>query len=151
MSSAIVDSALIERTLRRFRTDAHVRERLPDRDAGPGDLGDVLVEGVVEAELAVAELADGGAPVGGSAGEQPVQLVSGVAPNLTHFASRRTYAGGIFELYDDEGNVNRGQLEAWLRNPPAEKPMAPEARGMPNLQLQEEQIDQLVAFLETLD
>lgn len=30
MSSAIVDSALIERTLRRFRTDAHVRERLPD-------------------------------------------------------------------------------------------------------------------------
>jgi uncharacterized protein (TIGR02421 family) len=30
MSSAIVDSTLIERTLRRFRTDAHVRERLTD-------------------------------------------------------------------------------------------------------------------------
>jgi hypothetical protein len=29
--------------------------------------------------------------------------------------------------------------------------MTPERRGMPNLQLQEEQIDQLVAFLETLD
>jgi hypothetical protein len=29
--------------------------------------------------------------------------------------------------------------------------MAPEARGMPDLELQEEQIDQLVAFLETLD
>ena len=30
MSSAIVDGTLIERTLRRFRMDAHVRERLPD-------------------------------------------------------------------------------------------------------------------------
>lgn len=30
MNSAAVDSALIERTLRRFRMDAHVRERLPD-------------------------------------------------------------------------------------------------------------------------
>jgi uncharacterized protein (TIGR02421 family) len=30
MSSAIVDGTLIERTLRRFRTDAHVRERLAD-------------------------------------------------------------------------------------------------------------------------
>ncbi|HEX2166062.1 MAG TPA: tyrosine/phenylalanine carboxypeptidase domain-containing protein [Longimicrobiales bacterium] len=29
MSSATADSTLIERTLRRFRTDAHVRERLP--------------------------------------------------------------------------------------------------------------------------
>lgn len=81
-------------------------------------------------------------------GEQPVQLVSGVAPNLTHFASRRTYAGGIFELYDDEGNVNRGQLEAWLRNPAAEKAMAPDdQRGMPNLNLSENQIDDLVEYL----
>ena len=32
------------------------------------------VGGVVEAELAAAELADGGAPVGGGAGEQPVEL-----------------------------------------------------------------------------
>ena len=43
-------------------------------------------------------------------------------------------------------------LEAWLRDPPAQKPMAPdEARGMPDLNLTEEQIDALVAYLETLE
>jgi len=69
--------------------------------------------------------------------------------------------------------INRNALEAWLRNPPAEKPMCPNAvaigncdpeaaneevpegadrrgRGMPNLGLTEEQIDQLVAYLSTL-
>lgn len=103
--------------------------------------------------------------------------VSGAAPNLTHLMTRSTFAGGIFELYDqandgdpnydlggipyndlpEEGTFNRNQLEAWLRNPPAEKPMAPDptqysqyGRGMPNLNLSEQQIDQLVAYLETL-
>lgn len=103
--------------------------------------------------------------------------VSGVAPNLTHLMTRSTYAGGIFDLYDEandgspnydldgipyndlpeQGTFNRNQLEAWLRNPPEEKPMAPDptqytsvGRGMPNLNLTEEQIDQLVAYLETL-
>jgi cytochrome c oxidase subunit II len=75
-------------------------------------------------------------------------LVAGVAPNLTHFASRRAYAGGIFELYNDDMTVNRGQLEAWLRNPPAEKPMFADGnRGMPNLGLTEPQIDDLVEYL----
>ena len=46
---------------------------------------------------------------------------------------------------------DRNQLEAWLRNPPALLPMAPdEARGMPNLHLTEQQIDDLVSYLETL-
>lgn len=80
--------------------------------------------------------------------ENPVPLVSGQAPDLTHFASRRVYAGGIFELYDDEGNVDRGQLEAWLRNAPAEKAMYPDGqRGMPALGLTEDQIDDLVEYL----
>jgi hypothetical protein len=44
--------------------------------------------------------------------------------------------------------VNRGQLEAWLRNPPGEKAMAAEdQRGMPNLGLTENQIDDLVEYL----
>ena len=52
--------------------------------------------------------------------------------------------------------LNRNALEAWLRDPPAMKPMAPgevdepQSRGMPNLNLTETQIDQLVAYLETL-
>ena len=91
-------------------------------------------------------------------------LVSGAAPDLTHFASRGTFAGAIFDLWRDvDGNgeidadeigeeLNVPDLEAWLRDPPGRKAMAPDqARGMPNLQLTEEQIDALVAYLETLE
>jgi cytochrome c oxidase subunit 2 len=97
------------------------------------------------------------------------------APNLTHLMSRTTFAGAKFDLRRDteeceamgidwadteEGLqqcLDRGALEAWLRNPPAEKAMAAEEvpgrsprRGMPNLQLTEDQIDQLIAYLVTL-
>ena len=88
--------------------------------------------------------------------------------------TRSTFAGSIFRLYaqaDDadlhdfythlaeEGTFNRVQLEAWLRDPPAEKPMYADTatlngalpRGMPDLELSEVQIDQLVAYLQTLD
>jgi cytochrome c oxidase subunit II len=42
-------------------------------------------------------------------------------------------------------------LEAWLRNAPAMKPMAPDdGRGMPNLGLTQDQIDAIVAYLRTL-
>jgi len=99
-------------------------------------------------------------------------LVARNAPDLTHFASRGTFAGAVFDLWVDAdgdeiveadeigGELNRAELEAWLRNPPEQKPMAadhvPEGgddrvRGMPNFNLQEDQIDQLVAFLATLD
>ena len=90
--------------------------------------------------------------------------VSGAAPNLTHFASRGIYAGGIFDLWADlDGDekieteeigqqLERNQLEAWLRNPPAEKPLAPtQNRGMPDLGLSEADIDALVAYLTALD
>ncbi|MBA3282358.1 MAG: cytochrome c oxidase subunit II, partial [Acidimicrobiia bacterium] len=106
----------------------------------------------------------------------PKQLnqVSGAAPNLAHFMSRSQFAGGKFDLRKDtkacralgqdwastqEGIdecLNRNDLEAWLRNPPAEKAMAAgdvankRSRGMPNLNLTEDQIDDLVAFLITL-
>jgi cytochrome c oxidase subunit II len=90
--------------------------------------------------------------------------VSGAAPNLTHFASRPNYAGGIFDLWRDlDGDdvvedaeigeeLERNQLEAWLRDPPGEKPLSPDdERGMPNLNLAEGDIDSLVAYLTTLD
>ncbi len=98
------------------------------------------------------------------AGIEGAALVSGAAPNLTHFASRGVFAGGVFDLWvDQDGNgevdpdergqqLNVSALEAWLRDPPAEKPMYPDGlRGMPNLNLTEEQIDALVAYLETLE
>jgi cytochrome c oxidase subunit 2 len=118
------------------------------------------------------------------------QLVSGVAPELTHFASRGMFAGAIYNLHypnpvgntqplgrtcgredlrncGDPSDVNQPgnpdnpfnsvALEAWLRNPPAMKPMYVEPtqytaklRGMPNLGLSESQIDQLTAYLESL-
>ena len=89
--------------------------------------------------------------------------VAGAAPNLTHFASRGVFAGAMFDLWRDlDGNgfvdpdeigerLNRHELEEWLRNPPEQKPMAPPTRGMPDLDLSEEQIDALVAYLETLE
>lgn len=101
--------------------------------------------------------------------------VSRHAPQLTHLMSRTTFAGAKFNLRKDtpackalgldwsatDANLtkclDRAALEAWIRNPPAEKAMSPDGvpgrsggRGMPNLQLSEDQIDQLVAYLMTL-
>ena len=67
--------------------------------------------------------------------------------------SRGVFASGMFSLYDEDGGVNRGDLEEWLRNPQDLLPMAAGEqpyRGMPDLNLTKEQIDQLVAYLETL-
>ena len=82
-----------------------------------------------------------GYPEGGEAGasEVPLDAQARIGPNLTHFNSRPEFAGGIVNNRDDE-------LEAWLRNPQAVKPGA----QMPNLNLTDEQIDALVAYLRTL-
>ena len=67
-----------------------------------------------------------------------------IGPNLTHFMSRKVFAGAIFPNNLDE-------LRAWLRNPPKEKPMMPNnGMGMPNLNLAENEISDLIAFLQTL-
>ncbi len=77
-----------------------------------------------------------------------ISLLSGAAPNLTHFASRSTFAGGLFNLYNADGSLNRNKLESWLRDPAALKANNAEARmGMPNLALTEDQIDDIVAAL----
>ena len=109
--------------------------------------------------------ADGTLSQGKYTGE--VNLTAGAAPNLTHFGTRSSYAGSFFELYPDAQEISdqggylnltqsdyaRGTLEAWLRNSPQAKPNAqPEqARGMPNLNLSEAQIDLLVDYLTSLD
>ena len=52
--------------------------------------------------------------------------------------------------------LDRAKLEAWLRNAPGMKAMAPDPgpnglrRGMPNLGLSEPQIDELIAYLSKL-
>lgn len=91
-------------------------------------------------------------------------LVAGAAPDLTHFASRGSFAGAMFDLYEDlDGNgeidtdeigekMNYADLKAWLKDAPGQKPMSPDdGRGMPNLNLSDAQVDALVAYLETLE
>ena len=86
------------------------------------------------------------------------QLVSGAAPDLTHFSSRTTFAGGIRNVWDVEtGEFNQNDLRAWLANPADIKANFTEPvsdddsrlRGMPNLELSTEEIDDLVALLES--
>ncbi|CAN5628389.1 cytochrome c oxidase subunit II [soil metagenome] len=103
-----------------------------------------------------------------------INQVSGAAPNLTHLMSRTTFAGGKFDLRkntkyckalgvdwakkdsDIAKCLNRTDLQAWLRNAPSMKAMkpgevmSPMSRGMPNFNLSEDQINDLVAFLTTL-
>ncbi len=99
--------------------------------------------------------------------------VSKAAPNLTHFASRSAFGGAIYSQYaeldanDDDLNDrgietyndldatyrwNTAQLRRWIVNAPSQKDMAPDdRRGMPSFALSDEQLNQLVAYLATLD
>jgi cytochrome c oxidase subunit 2 len=61
-----------------------------------------------------------------------------VGPNLTHFAERQTFASGIFKN-------NEANLAAWLNDPDGVKPGA----RMPTLGLTQEEIDALIAYLQT--
>jgi cytochrome c oxidase subunit 2 len=63
-----------------------------------------------------------------------------VGPNLTHFASREIFAGGLFDNDDPE------QIAAWLRDPQAVK----QGAQMPNLGLSDDEIRALVAYLQSL-
>lgn len=71
---------------------------------------------------------------------QGTDAASTTAPDLTHFASRDTFAGAMFE-------VNERNLAEWLRDPPAMKP----GSLMPDYGLSEDEIDKMVAYLMSLD
>jgi cytochrome c oxidase subunit 2 len=62
-----------------------------------------------------------------------------IGPNLTHFASRGTFAGSIFEN-------NAENIRLWLKDPPAVKP----GSLMPNYHLTDHELDVLVAYLQAL-
>ncbi len=65
-------------------------------------------------------------------------------PDLTHVASRGTFAGALYDF-------NTDNLSRWLADPSELKPMEPDLnRGMPNLGLTNDEITALVAFLEGL-
>ncbi len=77
----------------------------------------------------------------GCGGCHTVQGITGgtLGPNLTHLQSRKTFAGSMFDL-------DRANLRRWLADPPAVKP----GSKMPNLGLTETEINQLIAYMETL-
>lgn len=65
-------------------------------------------------------------------------------PELTHFASRNTFAGAILPESDES---REGALKRWLANPPEVKP----GSFMPDLALTEQEIDVLIVWLESLE
>ena len=70
--------------------------------------------------------------------------VSRVGPNLTHLKSRDRFAGYIFDTTPE-------LLRKWVDNPSAMKPMRPDkGTGMPDQNLSPAELDQVVAYLETL-
>jgi cytochrome c oxidase subunit 2 len=67
-------------------------------------------------------------------------LIANGGPNLTHFASRECFAGCMLATTDEN-------LRRWLENPPAVKA----GSWMPDYGLSEQELDQLVAFLDSLE
>jgi cytochrome c oxidase subunit 2 len=70
-------------------------------------------------------------------------------PNLTHFASRNVFAGAYLPYEGDtpeESLTYEQALELWLANPPEVKP----GSFMPDLGLTQQEINDLIAWLETL-
>jgi cytochrome c oxidase subunit 2 len=76
----------------------------------------------------------------GVEGPEDVPLLANGGPDLTHFASRDCFAGCSFA-------TNEENLRRWLDDPPAMKP----GSWMPEYDLTDEEIDQLVAFLMSLE
>lgn len=62
-----------------------------------------------------------------------------VAPDLTHFASRRSIAAGTLPM-------NRGNLYGWVADPQAQKP----GTQMPTVGLEPQELHAIVAYLEGL-
>lgn len=88
-----------------------------------------------------------------AAAENPVPLLAGVAPNLTHLMSRTSFAGAIFDLYNEDGSLNEADLTAWIRDAPSQKPLDPDnQQGMLSFvdSLNDEDVQDLVAYLSTL-
>jgi cytochrome c oxidase subunit II len=67
-------------------------------------------------------------------------------PDLTHLMSREEFAGAIHDLTPEN-------LRAWLADPNNLKPMQYDVNGigMPNLDLTDEELEALVAYLLTLE
>ena len=66
-----------------------------------------------------------------------------VGPNLTHFASRSTFAGAIFDR-------NPANLRLWLTDAPKQKPGSKMPAGVATMGLSQTDITELIAYLQSL-
>jgi cytochrome c oxidase subunit 2 len=64
-------------------------------------------------------------------------------PDLTHFASRNTFAGAIFDR-------NAENLTAWVSDAPNEKPGSLMPSGLKDMGLDAEDVKAIVAYLQSL-
>ncbi len=79
--------------------------------------------------------------------EDGMTRAPGTGPDLTHLLSRAEFAGAIVDMTEEN-------LRAWLADPNAIKPMQYDAEnriGMPDLDLSDDELDALVAYLLTLE
>jgi cytochrome c oxidase subunit 2 len=129
---------------------ANMRLRVVAQD--PLDFGDWVAQQkrpAVKPESGPA--AEGVAIFAGNGGCVSCHTVNGVegaagqvGPNLTHLKSRTTFAGAVFDNTAEN-------LKKWVMDPSAMKPMRPDRKtGMPDQGLSDEEIEKVVAFLETL-
>jgi cytochrome c oxidase subunit 2 len=76
------------------------------------------------------------------------QAAGVVGPNLTHLQTRETFAGSMFDLTEEN-------LHAWVQNAPDQKPgsfmPAFDGSNPDYAELSSEEVDQIVAFLMTLE
>jgi cytochrome c oxidase subunit 2 len=118
------------------------------RQQAPPAGGGAAPESVAAAAAAVptlSPLAAEGKQVFGQSACIACHTIAGVSagtigPNLTHFASRTSFAGATLERTPEN-------LRRWLADPPGQKPGA----LMPNLGLTPAQIRALVAYLQSLN
>jgi cytochrome c oxidase subunit 2 len=105
-----------------------------DQKRAPGDVSGLAAEGrrVFESQECVTCHTIEGTKGEGETG-----------PDLTHFASRTTFAGAIF--VNNEENLRR-----WLIDAPAEKPGSKMPAGKATMGLDDDDIDALIAYLQTL-
>ena len=132
--------------------DQQVAGTEPGQSFLPGSVEESVRAGyeVFQAQCASCHVVNG---VFEGAAENPIPLRSGLAPNLTHLMSRTSFAGAIFDLYNDDGSLNVADLTAWIRDAPSQKPLAPdEERGMISFadQLGDQELADVVAYLSTL-
>ncbi len=75
---------------------------------------------------------------------QGTKATGATAPDLSHFAGRTTFAGGIF--VNNEENLRR-----WLADAPSEKPGSKMPAGIAEMGLTDDDITALIAYLQSLE